>query len=411
MHYENSEKFALNADREDVLGRFASFFHKPKGIYFCGNSLGLQPKSVQNHIHEVLSAWQEKGIEGFFEGENPWMDMAEKVSDKMASIVGGLKSEVIVMNTLTVNLHLMMHSFYRPTPQRYKILIESGAFPSDQYAVDSFLNNPEDAIIESPHDQILENIEQHKGELAMVLLGGLHYFTGELFSIEEIARATRNAGAIIGLDLAHAAGNVHLQLHQWEIDFAVWCNYKYLNGGPGAPGSAFVHEKHHREKNIARLEGWWGNHPGNRFLMRRKFTPAEGAAAWQLSTPSAIAFAPVMASLLIFEEAGIDKIVEKSRRLTGFLEFLIRPLEEKLNMKIITPEQRGAQLSIYIRENGKQLFSFLTDHGVTVDWREDNLTGGEKLGSGVIRVAPAPLYNTFHEVYQFYQILNKYSAL
>ena len=407
MHYENSEIFALEADQLDPLKEYSSKFHKPKGIYFCGNSLGLQPKSAQNHILEVLHTWEEKGIEGFFEGENPWVDIAEKVSEKMAPLVGALDSEVIVMNTLTVNLHLMMHSFYRPTAQRYKILIESGAFPSDQYAVDSISG----AVIEAAHDEILDQIEQHKDELALVLLGGLHYFTGELFSIQEIAQATRDAGAIIGLDLAHAAGNVPLQLHDWGIDFAVWCNYKYLNGGPGAPGSAFVHEKHHREKNIARLEGWWGNHPANRFLMRRKFTPAEGAAAWQLSTPSAIAFAPVMASLLIFEEAGIDKIVEKSRQLTGFLEFLIRPLEEKLKMKIITPEQRGAQLSIYITENGKEMFSFLTEHGVTVDWREDNLTGGEKSGSGVIRVAPAPLYNTFKEVYQFYQILNKYSTL
>lgn len=430
MVFENTIEFATTMDEKDPLREFQSEFFVPpfqdgKSIYFCGNSLGLQSRSAGKKVGMVLEKWAQLGIEGFFDGDENWAQWPERIADQLCSLVGAHPSEVMVANALTVNLHLLMASFYQPTLKRYKILIEGGAFPSDQYAVDSQVEwhgyLPKEAVIEVfpegkqkviDESQIKEAIDQHADSLALVLLGGVNYFTGQVFNMRKISNWTHEAGAIFGVDLAHSIGNIPLALHEWEVDFAVWCHYKYLNGGPGAPGGYFVHTNHH-QKPLKRLEGWWGNDPSNRFLMRRKFKPAQGAAAWQLSTPSAISLAPLSASLTLFEKAGIEKIREKSTLLTGYLRFLIEQIPDfQRKYQIITPsnaEQSGAQLSIYIKQNGGELFDFLTKHGVILDWRADNLQP-DSAGSGVIRIAPNPLYNSFTEVFRFTQILSQWHS-
>lgn len=428
MVFENTAEYATIMDQKDPLREFKKEFLVPpyqgkSSIYFCGNSLGLQSQRANEAVEKVLEEWAQLGIEGFFDGPENWANWPERIAAQLSPIVGAQPSEVMVANALTVNLHLLLTSFYQPTNKRYKILIEGGAFPSDQYAVDSQVEwhgyLPQEAVVEIfpergknhiEEKQIKAAIDQHGDSLALVLIGGVNYFTGQVFDMRKIAKWTHEVGAVFGVDLAHAIGNIPLALHDWEVDFAVWCHYKYLNGGPGAPGGYFVHQNHH-QKPVKRLTGWWGHHPSNRFMMRRKFQPAHGAAAWQLSTPSAISLAPISASLSIFEQAGMDKIREKSILLTGFLRFLIAQIPDfREKFQLITPsdpEQSGAQLSIYIKEKGGALFEFLTEHGVVLDWREDNLNP-DSIGSGVIRIAPCALYNSFTEVFRFSQILSNW---
>ncbi len=418
--FQNSLQFAQEQDQQDSLKSYREQFHIPKDkngkdlIYFTGNSLGLQPKSVRDYIEVELKDWETLGVEGHFHGKNPWFGYHKMFEEPVARLVGALPHEVTVMNTLTTNLHLMMVSFYRPTKERYKILVEAAAFPSDQYAVESQVRfhgfSPENAIIEiSPREgeytirkeDILQKIEENEESLALVMIGGVNYYTGQAFEMEKITAAAHKVGALAGFDLAHAAGNLHLQLHDWNIDFAVWCSYKYLNSGPGGVSGLFVHEKWADDANLPRFAGWWGYDEGTRFQMKKGFMHMHGAAGWQLSNAQILPMAAHKASIDIFDKIGMKTLREKSDRLTGFLEFLINEnMKERgeVSFKIITPtdpKQRGAQLSILALENGKQLFQRLTDNGVIADWREPN----------VIRVAPVPLYNTFEDVYNFVEIL------
>lgn len=420
MDFQNSLQFAQEQDQNDSLKSYREQFHIPKDkngkdlIYFTGNSLGLQPKSVRGYIETELKDWETLGVEGHFHGKNPWFGYHKMFEEPVARLVGALPHEVTVMNTLTTNLHLMMVSFYRPTKERFKILVEGAAFPSDQYAVESQVRfhgfDPDKSIVEVfPREgeytirteDILQAIEDHKNELALVMIGGVNYYTGQAFEMEKIAEAAHNVGALAGFDLAHAAGNLLLKLHDWNVDFAVWCSYKYLNSGPGGVSGLFVHEKWADNKDIPRFAGWWGYDEGTRFQMKKGFIHMHGAAGWQLSNAQILPMAAHKASLDIFDKVGMKALREKSDRLTGFLEYLINENMEargEVSFKIITPsdpKQRGAQLSILALENGKQLFNKLTDNGVIADWREPN----------VIRVAPAPLYNTFHDVYRFVEIL------
>ena len=418
--FQNSLQFAQEQDQKNPLAAYREKFYIPKDkngkdlIYFTGNSLGLQPKSAKDYIDVELKDWAELGVEGHFHGKNPWFSYHKMFEAPVARLVGALPHEVTVMNTLTTNLHLMMVSFYRPTKERFKILVEAAAFPSDQYAVESQVRfhgfDPDKAIIEVfPHEgeyvirteDILQKIEEHKNELALVMIGGVNYYTGQAFEMQKIAEAAHKAGALAGFDLAHAAGNLNLQLHDWDVDFAVWCSYKYLNSGPGGVSGLFVHERWADDSTIPRFAGWWGYDEGTRFQMKKGFMHQHGAAGWQLSNAQIFPMAIHKASLDIFDEVGMKALREKSDELTGFLEFLINEnMQERgeVSFKIITPsdpKHRGAQLSILALENGKALFQKLTDNGVIADWREPN----------VIRVAPVPLYNTFEDVYRFVEIL------
>jgi len=429
MPYKATLAYAKSLDRQDPLRRFRDQFYIPphKGgdsIYLCGNSLGLQPKSAEAALQHELAHWRTHGVEGHFRGDMPWKDYHKFLARQSAHVVGAQDKEVVVMNTLTTNLHLMMVSFYRPTVERYKIIMEASAFPSDQYAMESQVRwhgfDPEEAIVEvKPREgeetlrteDIVSAIEQHGAATALVMFGGVNYFTGQLFDMETITEAAHRAGAYAGFDLAHAAGNAPLQLHDWGADFAVWCSYKYLNSGPGGPSGAFVHARHGNNPDLPRFAGWWGHDEQDRFLMRKGFKPMPGAEGWQLSNAQIFSFAVHKASLDIFYEATMPALRAKSEQLTGYLEFLIQKSPEaSKRFHIITPhdpKQRGCQLSIYTESGGKQLFDRLSEKGVVCDWREDNLSGkqvdpGE---AGVIRVAPTPLYNTFEEVYSFSQLL------
>jgi kynureninase len=400
-------------DGHDPLAAFRQRFHIPRRsngeecIYLCGHSLGLQPKSARAHIEQELEAWAELGVEGHFHAKNPWMPYHRLLTAQTACLVGAEPLEVVVMNSLTVNLHLMMASFYRPTPERYKILIEQGAFPSDQYAVKSQLRyhgyDQSTALIElaprageaAIHDDDIESLIDREGEsIALILLGGVNYATGQLFNMPEIRRAGHRKGCIVAFDLAHAVGNVPLRLHDWGLDFAVWCSYKYLNGGPGCVAGCFVHERHSQAWDRPRYSGWWGHDEQTRFEMSPNFQPIRGAEGWQLSNPPILALAPLRASMDIFSEAGIERLRGKSLLLTGYMEFLLR---EKASVKfsIITPsdpERRGAQLSIRLA-NGNARCASLKADGVIGDWREPD----------IYRVAPVPLYNSFRDVYRFVQ--------
>ena len=408
--------YALNLDSKDSLSSFRTRFYIPKGkdglplIYFCGNSLGLQPQSAKAFIQEELDKWEHLGIEGYFERERPWLKYHEELSPLMADIVGAKPSEVIVMNTLTVNLHLMLVSFYQPTSERCKVIIEGDAFPSDKYAIQSQMRlhgiSPDDHLIEIlprqgeiclREEDILTAIDEYGSEVALVLLGNTNYYTGQYFNMKAISSMAHRKGAYIGFDCAHGAGNLPLQLHDSGCDFAVWCNYKYLNSGPGSPGSYFVHERHGRRPELRRLEGWWGHKEEIRFDMRDAFDPMDGAAGWQLSCPTVLGLASVRASTQIFQEAQISRLREKSIQLSAYLTDLICLLGGD-KVDVITPRDpssRGAQLSLVIRKDGKGVFEKLKAEGIVADWREPN----------VIRVAPAPLYNTFEEVYRFYNML------
>ncbi|MFZ4559469.1 MAG: kynureninase [Saprospiraceae bacterium] len=431
--YEPSLIFAEEMDRKDPLRKFREAFLFPRHedrdcLYFCGNSLGLQPRRVGSYLQEELARWAMLGVEGHFKGELPWTRFHRALAPASAHVVGALESEVIVMNTLTVNLHLMMVSFYRPRGGRFKIMMEAGAFPSDQYAVESQLRwhglDPEEALVElAPRpgeeclrdEDILSAIGEHGDSLALVLFGGLNYYTGQLYDMAAITQAAHRTGAIAGFDLAHAAGNVPLHLHDWGVDFAVWCTYKYMNSGPGALSGAFIHERYAFNTEIPRLAGWWGYDEKRRFKMEKGFVPNPGAEGWQLSNAPILAFAPMRASHELFLQAGMEAIRQKSVLLTGYLEFLIDDLNKNgSTLQLITPRnpaQRGAQLSLLTGPEGKQLFEHLARQGVVCDWREHNLPTQDATGSkaGVIRLAPAPLYNSFSDVFKLSRIIKNFA--
>ncbi|MDZ4680014.1 MAG: kynureninase [Saprospiraceae bacterium] len=423
-------EFAIEQDRQDPLRQYRDAFHFPKvngkqALYFCGNSLGLQPKSIREAVLRELDQWSELAVEGHFEGALPWMHYHKFLQPQTAHIAGAQAEEVVVMNTLTTNLHLMMVSFYRPTRERFKIIMEAGAFPSDQYALETQARyhglNPDDAIVEvTPRpgeetlrtEDILAAIETHGAQTALVLFGGVNYYTGQYYDLKAITDAGHKAGAYVGFDLAHAAGNLPLHLHDWGSDFAVWCSYKYLNSGPGGPGGVFVHERHGNNPDLPRFAGWWGHDESSRFLMRKGFHPMPGAAGWQLSNAQILSFAAHKASLDIFAEAGMLNLREKSLKLTGYLEFILhRCIEQGQNLRIITPAdpaQRGCQLSVRTGANGRHLFDYLAAHAVLCDWREDNLSGEP---GGIIRISPVPLYNGFEEVYEVGRLLEGFRDL
>ncbi|MEO0628159.1 MAG: kynureninase [Bacteroidota bacterium] len=408
--------YAHQLDREDPLARYRDRFHRPLDkqgnelVYLCGNSLGLQPKTTEAAIQQELEDWKKLGVEGHFKARNPWMPYHHFLRDAMAKVVGAKPQEVVLMNTLSVNLHLMMVSFYRPTAERYKIVIESDAFPSDKYAVESQLRfhglHPRKSKIEiSPrpgevclrHEDIYDLIEDQGDEIALIMLGNPNYYTGQFLNMKAITERAHAKGITVGFDCAHGAGNRPLDLHDSGCDFAVWCTYKYLNGGPGAIAGTFVHERHSNRMDLPRFEGWWGHDQDTRFGMRDDFQPMPGADAWQLSNPPILALAPVWASLKIFEEVGMAALREKSIKLTGYLEELLNQLGRD-RIRIITPhepEQRGCQLSLQVVGADKSLFDRLSDSGVIADWREPD----------VIRVAPTPLYTSFTEVFEFVERL------
>jgi kynureninase len=409
--------YAIQKDKNDTLGSFRSRFYFPQYqgkdvIYFCGNSLGLQAKNVAGVMQQELEDWRNLAIGGYLNAKSPWMFSQPDFCKPLSKIMGCGEEEITAMNSLTVNLHLLLLSFYRPG-KRYKIMMEAGAFPSDQYAAETqalfYGLDPGKTIIEIRprtgekiirEEDILSSIEQNKDSLAIVLFGGINYYSGQLFDIKSIAAAAHKAGALAGFDLAHVAGNLPVQLHDWDVDFAVWCSYKYLNGGPGAVGGAFIHQKYARDKKHTRLGGWWGNEESTRFRMEKGFIPKPDAKGWNLSTTPVFNMAGLKASLQLFEEAGMDKLQAKSRLLTAYLEFLLRQLIN-IDFQIITPEEperRGAQLSLYFNKNGKEIHQKMIETGIIVDYREP----------GVIRVAPAPLYNSFEDVYRFYEILKNF---
>ena len=421
MNFENSLSFAGKLDENDPLKKFRDKFIIPERdskqkIYFLGNSLGLQPKSVTKELTEVLDQWSKYGVEGFFEGANPWMNYHDKLKGPLATIVGALSDEVVVMNQLSVNLHLMMKSFYRPAGKRNKIICEAKAFPSDQYMFETHAKdygfNPDEIIIEvkprpGEHalrtDDILSTIKLHSDSVAIVFFSGINYYTGQVFDMEKITAAAHAAGATCGFDLAHATGNISLHLHKWNVDFACWCSYKYLNSGPGAVGGVYIHEKYHLDISVPRFAGWWGYDKATRFKMEKGFKPVLTAEGWQLSTPSMLLYASHKAALDIVEEAGFDKIIAKQKLLTGYLWFLLEELNnlfQKSIFEIITPSnenERGCQVSLLMLRDGKKIYNELTKAGVMVDWREPD----------VIRLAPVPLYNSYSEVWQFTNILQQ----
>ncbi|MFN5170856.1 MAG: kynureninase [Cyclobacteriaceae bacterium] len=416
---QNSLAYARQQDRLDPLRAFRSKFHLPKikgktGIYLCGNSLGLQPRLTKKFVNEELTDWASLGVEGHFHAKRPWLHYHKQSKKALARLVGALPGEVVSMNQLTVNLHLLLATFYRPTAARYKIITEAHAFSSDQYVVESQLKwhgiNPELGWVElkprpGEHtlrtEHILEEIHNQGDSLAVVMLGAVQYYTGQFFDIASIAKAAKQVGAVAGFDLAHAIGNVPLNLHEDQVDFAAWCSYKYLNSGPGGMAGAFVHERHGSSPNLARLAGWWGHHEQERFQMKKGFIPMPGADGWQLSNYPVLSGAAHLASLKIFEEAGIARLRKKSLLLTGYLEFLLMAIpDHETHFAIITPtekEQRGCQLSILMKQNGKRVFDRLSRQGVIADWREP----------GVIRVAPVPLYNSFEEAFRFSKIFEE----
>ena len=404
MTYENSLLFAQEQDQNDELKSYRNQFYIPKingqdSVYFTGNSLGLQPKATESYILQELEDWKNLGVEGHFDGKRPWFHYHKFLTEKAAKIVGGKNDEVVIMNSLTTNLHLMMVSFYRPTKKRFKIITEAGAFPSDQYALETQTKfhgyNPEEAVIELfPRDgednlrteDILKAINDNADSLALVMMGGVNYYTGQFFDLEQITTEAHKVGALAAFDLAHAAGNYPLKLHDWNVDFAVWCTYKYMNSGPGGTSGVFVHERHEMNPDLPRFAGWWGHDEENRFLMKPGYKPMKGAAGWQLSNAQILPMAAHLASLDMFDEVGMEKLRSKSLKMTGFLEFLIDELNETLGseiVKIITPraeKDRGCQLSLVMAQDGKKVFDELTKQGVISDWREPD----------VIRVAPVP---------------------
>jgi kynureninase len=407
-------------DQQDELSVYRSKYHFPKHndkdcLYFCGNSLGLQPKSTRDALLAELDHWSTYGVEGHFTGDNAWMYYHKLLTPASAKLVGAKESEVVIMNTLSTNLHLLMVSFYRPTKQRFKIIMEEQAFPSDQYAVESQVKfhgfDPEDAIIEVKArpgedyirtEDIEATIKEHADSTALVFFSGVNYYTGQFFEMKRITECAHEAGAVAGFDLAHAAGNVVMKLHEWNVDFAAWCSYKYMNSGPGGPSGVFVHEKHGANPDLPRFAGWWGHDEESRFKMEKGFIPMKGAQGWQLSNAQVLSFAALKSSIEIFDEIGIERLRAKSLKLTSYMESLIDQIEGGDFFKIITPRVeslRGAQLSMLTKDKvGKALFDFLSEHGVICDWREPN----------VIRLAAVPMYNSFEDVWQFVDLVKRW---
>lgn len=416
FHYKTGLDFALEQDQNDKLRAYRNQFHIPKNqdgsdcIYMTGNSLGLQPKSTKAYVNQELDDWAQLGVEGHFEAKNPWLPYHEFLTESMAKVVGAKPIEVVVMNTLTANLHFMMVSFYQPTKTRYKILIESDAFPSDKYAVESQLRHhgfdDKDGLVlwkprkgeELLNYEDLETILMEQGEeIALIMVGGVNYYTGQFFDLKRITQLGHQYGCKVGFDCAHGAGNVQLNLHDSGADFAVWCTYKYLNSGPGSLAGCFVHERHAHNKNLNRFTGWWSHNKQTRFNMRNEFDQLPGAEGWQLSNPPILSMAAIKASLDMFAEVGMEQLTEKSKKLTGYFEFLLKQLGED-TIRIITPEnpnERGCQLSIQVKDANKSLHDKLTQAGVISDWREPD----------VIRCAPTPFYNSFEDVYRLVEKL------
>ncbi len=411
-----SLEYAKELDQKDSIAQYRDQFHIPKDdngndwIYMCGNSLGLQPKTTKKYIQQELEDWANYGVEGHFEAKNPWMPYHEFLTDTMAKVVGAKPIEVVIMNTLTTNLHLLMVSFYQPNKTKYKIVIESDAFPSDRYAVESQLRfhgfDPKEGLIEwkprSGEELLrLEDLEtildQQDDEIALLLIGGVNYYTGQYLDLKKIADLGHAKNCMVGIDLAHGVGNIQPELHDSGIDFAAWCTYKYLNSGPGSLGGLFVHEKHAYNKDLKRFAGWWSHNKNTRFNMRQEFDVMPGAEGYQLSNPPILSMAAIKASLDIFNEVGMDALRKKSKALTAYFEFLINEIDTD-RIRIITPtnpEERGCQLSIQVKNADKSLHQQLTDHHVITDWREPD----------VIRCAPTPLYNSFEDVYRMTEIL------
>jgi kynureninase len=420
MQFKNTLEYARELDAEDKLSSYRDQFIFPQHqgenvIYFTGNSLGLQPKSAKKYVDEIMTDWANLAVEGHFYAEKPWWDYHERFSAKLAKVVGAKPTEVTVMNTLTVNLHLLMVSFYRPKGKRYKIICEEKAFPSDQYMISSQVRfhgyDPNDAIVEIKRregennfrtEDILAKIKEVGEECALVLIGGVNYYTGQVLEMETITRAGHEIGAFVGWDLAHAAGNIELNLSEWNVDFAAWCSYKYMNSGPGNASGCFINEKYHNQKDIPRFEGWWGHSKERRFLMEPEFQPENGADAWQISNAPVLALAPYLASLEMFEEVGMPALIEKRNKIVAYLEFVLHEIDKEVDstFEIITPanqEERGTQLSVFLHGEGRELFNYLMKNGVITDWREPN----------VIRLAPAPFYCSFEDMFHFGQILKK----
>ena len=422
MHFKNTLEFARQLDQHDPLRKFRDKFfipqqHEKDKIYFDGNSLGLQPRSTKDYLAQVLEDWARLGGDAHFDARWPWYSYHENFPKSLSKIVGCLPEEIVVMNSLTVNLHLLMVSFYRPTKERFKIICEAKAFPSDQYAFESQVKyhgfDPQDAIIEVKarpgeylirSEDILSTIKQHASSTAVVLFSGINYYTGQAFDMKTITHAGHEAGAVVGFDLAHAAGNIDLHLHEWEVDFACWCTYKYLNSGPGAVGGIYIHQKHTGNKELPRFAGWWGYEKGTRFQMEKGFKPILTAEGWQLSNAPVLSMAAHKASLDVFDEAGIEHLHEKRKMLSDYLLFIVDDcsslMAEKL-IEVITPRnenEKGCQLSFVVKGKGKQIYDWLTSNGVSAGWREPE----------VIRVAPVPLYNTFEDVWQFGNLLKSF---
>ncbi|MEM9936519.1 MAG: kynureninase [Bacteroidota bacterium] len=409
--FQTDRSFASSQDKADTLHFLKERFYlpaAPKGgisTYMCSNSLGCQARTASTYVEQVMEQWKEIAVKGHFQGEHPWTTYHEELDILMSKVVGGKAEEVTIMNTLTVNLHLMMVSFYRPTPSRYKILVEGNAFPSDLYACESQIRfhgfEPEESLLKIfpregeellREEDIFQLITEKGEEIALVMLGGLNYYTGQVLDMEAITIAGHEKGCLVGFDLAHAAGNVPLSLHEWGVDFASWCTYKYMCSGPGGPSAVFIHERWLGEKNIPRFEGWWGHDKKERFLMEPHFKAIPTAEAWQLSNAPILPLATLRASLEIFDEMGMEALRHKSIALTDYLAYLLQPLVGDGSIRILTPmdaERRGAQLSLFFSSRGKEQFQKLMEAGVICDWREPN----------VIRLAPSPLYNTFEDIW------------
>ncbi len=416
----NSRAFANEQDQQDSLKDFRNRFYFPKHVhekvlYFTGNSLGLQPTSTKEYVLQELEDWARFGVEGHFQAKNPWYSYHEILTPALAKIVGAKEHEVVAMNALTVNLHLLMASFYEPTSTKFKILCEAKAFPSDYYALESQVKfhgfDPKKAILEvSPRpgaciieeEDILREMNEHKDSLACILIGGVNYYTGQVFDLEKITKEAHRLGILVGFDLAHAAGNIELKLHDWGVDFACWCSYKYLNSGPGGVSGIYIHEKHAKNKNLKRFAGWWGQNKEVRFKMEKEFDPIPTAEGWQLSNAPVLSMAAHKASLDLFDEAGFENLVSKSKKLTDYLFFILEDVKAKnknLSFDILTPanpKRRGCQVSLLFNKDGKKIFDYLTSQGVIADWREPN----------VIRLAPVPLYNSFLDVWMLGQHLS-----
>ena len=425
MIFENTREFAQSLDAQDVLSSYREEFVFPKVngkqvIYFTGNSLGLQPKRAKSYVDEVMNDWANLAVEGHFFADKPWWDYHERFAGPLSELVGAKPTEVTVMNTLTVNLHLLMVSFYRPSAKKYKIICEEKAFPSDQYMFQTQVDfhsktvgfDPKEALVEIKRregehnirlEDVLAKIEEVGEELALVLIGGVNYYTGQVFDMKTITEAGHKQGAYVGWDLAHAAGNIKLQLNDWKVDFAAWCSYKYMNSGPGNASGCFIHEMHHNDTDLPRFAGWWGHNKERRFKMEPKFDPVRGADGWQISNLPILSLAPYLASVDMFAEVGMDKLIAKRNLITSYLEFILHDIDEAIDgteFEIITPsnpEERASQLSVYLHGQARELFDYLMQNGVIPDWREPN----------VIRLAPVPFYCSFEDMYEFGQILKQ----